>query len=240
MVKKQSEITKLVTNIVRKEGSKYSWKYAYGFLFRKIGDLYFDISILGVKGGFLIRDNDDPLFKKGFGKLCLDLNYKWYEFDNLFWEIIGSSKYIKKPMSYHSSCGHQMRAMELVGYEIPIDVWEEKKIETFVSNFLEEADTKILEESSKVTSIEKYLPRMEELYANFLIKYPRALVEIHAERFFCALLTQDYEWARQILVEVNTDNPVGRSDGRDFWRRAKVFKRKIERANVKLRKDLNS
>lgn len=31
-------------------------------------------------------------------------------------------------MSYHSSCGHQMRAMELVGYEIPIDVWEEKKL----------------------------------------------------------------------------------------------------------------
>jgi hypothetical protein len=175
---KQSDANKLVNNILKVQGKQLNWKFSSGYLFIKRDLLFFVLLIL-------------PNAKNR--KVSFSLNYKLYDFDEVFWNLVDLSENINMPLSFHASGAWSAPTMQIYNGVLEIEDWQNESMLTeLVSNTIQNADKISLELSRNINNIDKNLEYIESLHTKHLEEYPDSKLDIFKEQLMTAILKHDY------------------------------------------------
>lgn len=181
---RQPEVNKLVNSMIKVHGKKQNWKFSSGFLFIKKGLLFFVLTIV-------------PNAKNR--KISFSLNYKLFDFDEVFWNVVDLKENINKPLSFHASGVWTAPTMSIDDGTIEIHDWnDESVLNDKIIQIIERANYLSTQLAEKITDIDQNLENIESLYRNILEKYPNTSIDTFKEQIMTAILKQDYLTAQSI------------------------------------------
>lgn len=152
-------------------------------------------------------------------KISYSLNYKLYEIDKVFWEILDLKENNNLPLSFHALGAWTAPTMQINEGIIEISNWNDDQVlDHLLSKVLNEMNDISLEVSKTINNIEKNLEFIEELYNEHLIKYPQSRRNIFKEQVMTAILKHDYITAQRI-----SENRINERDTGGFMNGNKSF-----------------
>lgn len=165
------EKEKLWLNRVKDICTIDGWQFKNFFIYKQIDELYFTAT-------FYASRNDNIL--SGW------LEYKTYNIDNVFWDIVNIPANKKKPLSFRSEAAFSISAINIWEYEKNISNEKDpgKEIIALFKEICKKADTKV-KKTRTAKAFHKDLEKDEELNSAGIItslieqkKYNTALVKI--------------------------------------------------------------
>lgn len=180
---KQSEVNKALTTAFKAAVAPTAWKHIAGFLYCRKEKLFFSLIILG---------------NGKSGSIRYTLDYKYFEFDDLFWQIVQLQENARRPLSFRAQGAWVFPSFCIKEGEIPISTWDTEHLMRVVEEVLSEADTLSSEYAERIRTPDQNLAELERLLAGLLKQHPGALVDINRERMMTAILKRDISTARQI------------------------------------------
>lgn len=207
---KQSELNKLLNKIAKVTGKNYGWKNKGGFLFIQKGVLFFVLVLL-------------PNGKDSNIHYCLD--YKLFEFDHIFWDIVNMKENANQPLSFHATGAFTAPTMRIKDGFIKIDDWTGDSIFHEVKCILQEADSCSSELAARIITPDDNLQYLESLYGELMDRYPKAVINIYKERLMTAILKEEYKTALKIAEDRIAEKDSGNFliDGKSFYMLAKKY-----------------
>jgi hypothetical protein len=213
---KQSEINKVVRQIAKSVGKNYQWKSSSGFLFCKKGLLLFSLIILG------------------HGKnrtICDTLYYKLYDFDEIFWKIVGLEENLNQPLSFRVAGVWTAPMVEVYDSFIENDDWSESNLSCKIKEIIQKADNMSSEIAQEITDLDKNIQYTEGLFAKLQKDHPGSLINIDKEKLLTAILKKEYSLVTNMADEMIAKNNSGgfNTGSKSFYMLAKEY---IERESV--------
>ena len=191
---KQAEINKILNRVIKEVGKQYNWKSKSGFLFSVKGLLFFDLLIIAQGKN---------------QKLSVNLYYKLYDFDEIFWRMVGLEENLKQPLSFHAEGVWTAPTMCIYEAITENTDWSENGLSQKVNEILKSADDLSSQIAKKITSLDENIRYIEKLFADLLRKYPGAGTTIYREKLLTAMLKKEYPLALKITEERIAKNDSG-------------------------------
>lgn len=180
---KQSESDKLLNKLLKKYSGHFGWKCSCGFVFKKEGELFFTILIVGVAK---------------IKRLSWSISFKHFDFDNIFWDVVKLPENKKQPLSFRACGAWVAPSMEMEsGYAVLAD-WEEERISGQIRQVFERLDQISSEVAQSVNSYRSNLQVLENYYSQLLKKHPNATKTLWVERLLTLLLEHNTKEAKEI------------------------------------------
>ena len=191
---KQSEINKVLNQVIKEVGKKFNWKSKGGFLFTKKDLLFFDLIVLAQGKN---------------KKISVSVYYKLFDFDEIFWKIVCLEENLNQPLSFHADGAWTAPTMCIDEMTIENDDWSESNLSEKVSSILKKADELSSQLAKEISTLDENLAYTETLFANLLNKHPNAVTTIYREKLMTALLKKEYSLALTIAEERISKNDNG-------------------------------
>jgi hypothetical protein len=191
---KQSEIEKVMEATFRTAIKPTAWKKVGGFLYCRKEKLFFTLIILGIGKTERIH---------------YSLDYKYSEFDGLFWPIVQLPENAKRPLSFRAQGAWVFPSFRVDEGELPNADWEARHLEMVVGGLLADANRRSSEMAERIGTPDQNLEELEKLYAEHVEKHPGSLVDINREKVMTAILNEDIALAKRIVRERIDRNDTG-------------------------------
>jgi hypothetical protein len=195
MCMKQSEVNKLVKRVMKVISSKFGWQCKEGCIFKRKGLLFFAFVVFGY-----VKKNE----------ISCKLEYKYFDFDEVFWNIVDLKENMKQPLSFHYFGVWTAPTMYISEERFAIDEWSETALTEKIEKIVREIDIITDQISEKITTANENLEYLESLYSVLRQKYPQTTVNIYKERLMTAILNRDFELAIEIAEDRISHNDTGR------------------------------
>lgn len=200
---KQSELNKVFNKNIKNIGKMHGWKSKGGFLFAKKNLLFFSLILL-------------PQAKNNTIHYCLD--YKYFEFDEVFWNIVNMPENKNQPLSFHAAGAFSAPTMRIKDEIIRIEDWTGENIEEKVKYIISEMDKYSSEIASNIRTVDENLLFIETLYDEIKDKYPKTGKTTFIEMVITCLLKNDLENALEIV-----NNRIAQKDSGGFIIEGETF-----------------
>ena len=191
---KQSEVDKALAAAFKPAIEVTAWKKAGGFLYCQKYKLFFRLIILGVGKAGTIQHT---------------LDYKHFEFDDLFWRIVRLPENSKRPLSFRAQGAWVFPSFRVYEGELPNSDWELRHLTRVVEGLVAEADARSAELAERVRTPDQNLDQLERLLSKLMQDYPGAAVDICRERMMTAILNRDIPTAKRIVRDRISGNDIG-------------------------------
>jgi len=180
---KQSESDKMLGKILRDTAKKFGWRTSRGYVFKKESQVFFVIIIDG-----------QPKTER----LSWSLNFKYFEFDDLFWKIVKLEENTDQPLSFRAWGAWIAPTMTVFSSYKMLDEWNEGSISKMVNEVIEEMDAISSNISKSATSPESNIVFVEKYYQSLMERYPNAVTDIWVEKLLTCLLLGNNVEAKNI------------------------------------------
>lgn len=212
---KQSDATKMVNQAIKVVGKKFDWKCKEGCLFKKNGSLFFVFSAFGQA-------------KKN--EIDYTLQYKLYDFDEIFWNIVDLKENAKQPLSFHYFGAWTAPTMCVKKEKYAINEWNESFLIEKYSTIFQDVNYLATQIAQEITTVDENLKYLEALYSELLRRYPGAVVNIYKEKLMTAILKKENSLALEIAEDRIAHNDSGGflTGSVTFYQQAKEY---IKRCN---------
>lgn len=211
---KQSDVNKILHRTLKEIGKKYGWQSHNGFVFTKKERLFFVLLL------FLEKD-----------KIRYSLDYKFYDFDEVFWNIVGMEENLKQPLSLHARGAFTAPTMRIYDSKwIEIGEWDKDILVKKLNDIFQKVESISNELAKKVTTLDENLEYLQNLLDDILQRSPKAVTNIFIERLITAVLKKDFALGLKIIQE-----RIAQCDGGGFIIKGQSFyelaKKYIENRN---------
>jgi len=212
---KQSELNKKTNEALKKAAKLFLWSFSRGFLFCKKGNLFFYICI-------------NPI--KNIKKLNISLYYKWYDFDNVFWDILDLQENKKRPLSFHAAGAWTMPGMIIFKQNIDDCNWESFDFLAQIFEIVKKTNNISDDIASKIKNIDENILYVRKLFEQLTATFPKATINIDKEELITKIIKKEYASAKNIIETRLAENDSGGfiSKGRNFYQMAQEFLAKQE------------
>ena len=191
---KQSDVTKMVNQAIKVVGKKFDWKCKEGCLFKKKGSLFFVFAAFGQA-------------KKN--EIDYTLRYKWFDFDEIFWDIVDLKENAKQPLSFHYFGAWTAPTMRVKEEKYVIDEWKESILIEKYSTIFQDINFFTTQIAEEIITVDENLKYLESLYSELILRYPGAVVDIYKERLMTAILNKENSLALEIAEDRIAHNDSG-------------------------------
>ncbi|OGC21007.1 hypothetical protein A3J90_00635 [candidate division WOR-1 bacterium RIFOXYC2_FULL_37_10] len=207
---KQSELNKQVNEALKKAAKLFSWSFSRGFLFCKKGDLFFYVYISSIKN---------------IKKLALSLYYKWYDFDNVFWDILDLQENKKKPLSFHAAGVWTMPGMIIFEQNIDVYEWEGFNFSAQVLDTVKKINNISDDIASKIKNIDDNIIYVRKLFEQLTAGFPKTTINIDKEELITKIIKKEYASAKNLVETCLAKNDSGgfTKNGKNFYQMAQNF-----------------
>lgn len=183
---KQAELNKLIDKTAKELAKEHSWKFSGGFIFKATDNLFFSLIINGVARA---------------RNLCQLFQYKWLDFDNLFWKIVKLEENSKQPLSFRAAGAWTAPMTTLVQEFETVEDWNSAILREKIEEVITAADRMVSFYSSEIKSLEDNLLQIERLAADLKGRRPKAHVDTSVEKVLTLILLNEFTQARRIIDE---------------------------------------
>lgn len=191
---KQSDVTKMVNQAIKVVGKKFDWQCKEGCLFKKKGDLFFVFAAFGQakksESGYTLR-------------------YKWFDFDEVFWDIVDLKENAKQPLSFHYFGAWTAPTMRVKEQKYAINEWNEGSLIEKYSAIFQDINLLTTHIAEEITTIDENLMYLESLHSELMKQYPEAVVTIYKEKLMTAILKKEFPLAVAIAEDRMAHNDSG-------------------------------
>jgi hypothetical protein len=207
---KQVEFEKILNTALKREVNLLDWKFSRGFAFKKQGDLFFTVLITG-----------QPKNKT----LICSLQFKHYNLDDVFWEIVKLPENKKQPISFRACGAWVVPSMQIFEEKITLSDCNEDAINGAVGNILRLFDQSSSEIASTIFSHQTYLKTLEKTHLQHLKHYPNTARTIWMEQLLIHLLESRFVAAMNIASARIVANDSGGFyfEGKSFFQLAEEY-----------------
>lgn len=204
---KQTEIDKELRAIVKLEAKQRSWKSVGGTAYWTIGPLFFVLL---------------QLARAKEGAFFCSLRFKWLELDKVLWRVLDMSSNEAGPFSLHANGAFVLSGQEIFTVSNRALEWLPGALAGQVKTAIQQASAKADEVASQIGTIESYLAFVQREHAEFMQRYPQAVINVWKEVLLVAMFTGDHSKAAEIARSriVAGDSGGFVSGGRSFFERA--------------------
>ena len=136
---KNIEKEKLWLNKVKELSKASNWKFKSYFIFKVIDNLFFSAN-------FFINAKENSI------SVCVE--YKTFNIDNVFWDVIGEPNNKKMPISFRSDAAFCVRGLNF--YEHKIYIEENLKPEKSITELLTLIDKSVAEKADKIWTLNDF------------------------------------------------------------------------------------
>ncbi len=214
---KQAEINKKVDAAIKEAFKGGGWKTSSGFSFKKVDDLFYFTTIVGVK---------NPPFISG------SLWLKWYDFDDLFWDIVGLPENKTRPLSFHASGAWVAHAEEIEEIEVSVAAFEDHDVFKTVKGFENRFNEIVTDNAATIKGIDAYIDAIRRYYMLHREKYPDSLHTIDMHELLYLIVKNDMKKAVSFIDDrIKEDSSGGFESGDEsFYELAKKYIRNTVKA----------
>lgn len=207
---KQSELDREVKRICKLQAKQRGWKSVGGMPYWTIGPLFFVlvISAHAKEGAFYCS-----------------LRFKWLALDRELWRILDMSSNELEPFSLHANGAFVLTGQEIFSASERALAWEEGVLQTKIANASTQAEKRAQEVASGITSLASYVQFIQCEHEAFMKRYPRAVVNVYKEELLAALISKEFNRAKQIaLARIEASDSGGfSSNGKSFYENSLPF-----------------
>lgn len=191
---RQSDINKMVNQVIKVVGKKFGWKCKEGCLFKQKGSLFFVFAALG------------QAKKK---EVHCTLQYKLLEFDEVFWNIVELKENTEQPLSFRYFGAWTAPTMLVKEGKYEISEWDESILIDKYSTIFQDIDILTTHIAREIVTVDENLRYLESLYAELMQQYPEAVVNIYKEKLMTAVLKKEFPLALEIAEDRIANNDSG-------------------------------
>ncbi len=206
----QKEIDKLLNHVCKEVFKKSIWKFSRGFLYSKINELFFVINIT-TKG----RNN----------RLIIDLGYKHFSFDDVFWRIVDMDENINARISLRAFGAFTMPTSKVYHKTYNDVEWGQENLNHIISSEFSKLDQLAKDLASEIITLEQHLDLLNDKLKETLSKFPDAKTNMYKELLIHEIIKGDFGKALDIAnerIEVN-DHGGFSIKGKSFYEHAKQY-----------------
>jgi hypothetical protein len=204
---KQSEIDRELRLLAKAEARARRWKSIGTTQYWTMGPLFFALIVsAGAKEG----------------SFHTWLRFKWLDLDRVLWKVLGMSSNEHEPFSLHAN-----GAFVITGWEIQSSIvreldWQPGVLTHQLQVAAQNAASRSQEIALHVDSLDSYVQFLHVEHKAFMMRYPRAAVNVWKETLLVAMIRGDKDAAAEIAREriAARDSGAFSADGQTFYERA--------------------
>jgi hypothetical protein len=204
---KQSELDRDIRRLCKLEAARRAWKSVGGFAYWTVGPLFFVIVTAA---------------SAKEGSFHCSLRFKWLALDRELWRVLGMSENERAPFSLHANGAFVLSGQEILRSSQRNLSWDEGVLGKTISEAYLRADGRAKEVAAQIDDLDSYIQFIQREHAAFMLRFPRAAVNVHKEELLAALLGKQFGRAREIAIaRVNAGDSGGfSSNGKSFYENA--------------------
>ena len=218
-MKNQAELNRIIKAATKESGKRLGWSFSRGFLFCKKDRLFF--YLLGSAS-------------KSSKKLYFHLRYKWFDFDDVFWDVVSLPENKNQPLSFHAAGAFTMPGNEIYKHELVVKDFETFAFSPHVRSVLETTNTVADDLAMKIRTVNENIIHLRKLFAQHLIEYPGSVHDIYKEELITLLINNDYSGAALLI-----NDRISQSDSGSFQFGSKSFYEVAKEYISKMRIEIN-
>lgn len=183
---KQKEVDKLVNEVVKPIAKARGWKFSRGFVFRHVNSLFFSLII----GGHAKTRNLHHMFF-----------YKWYDFDDLFWKIVGLPENAQQPLSFRATGAWKAPMTDLESGGKVLPEMTKQEVSTRVSSIFEMYEPMVDRMGRDLVTLDDNLDFLRDEQRKHLEQFPGSVRDIHVQETITLILKGDRQQALRLIDE---------------------------------------
>jgi hypothetical protein len=179
---KQSELNKMVSACLKREGKTLGWKTKAHNAFRVEGEMFFSLLISG-------DAKEKTLYRR--------LSCKPMAFDAELWKILGMTSNLQEPLGFRADGAYTLFGIALYEGSIGVAEWNDEGLLNSTSQCLLEA-TASVETNQQLRTVDAFMKMGEAFNVDILKRVPNTAWNFWQERLICHRLKGEMEQATSI------------------------------------------